>query len=355
MSMKSSATSSRAAAVQKGVEVAPSTATVPPPVLSRRTMIVLALGVLAIIALLVHVGIGEVVGLLASLGWRAPLIVVPFVFISMADALGWARTLSDHGRRRLSLSRIYWIRLAGEAVSNLTPTAGLGGEPLKAYLLRQHGIASGEGIASVVIAKTAIVCSQFLFTLLGLLLFLDHLGVLRDRAPMLFAAAVGAVVVCVILILGQRRGFAAGAVRLLHRIGARWSFVQRLERQAEAIDHALLRYYRDDPRGFALTTTYHALGWLLGAGEVMFLFYLMGVHCDWRQAIIIESLTQATMAAAAFSPGGLGVQEISGTILCRLVGIGEAAGAALMLLKRARELIFTAVGVSMISWLSKGK
>jgi hypothetical protein len=61
------------------------------------------------------------------------------------------------------------------------------------------------------------------------------------------------------------------------------------------------------------------------------------------------------MAAAAFIPGGLGVQEISGAVLCRFLGIGEAAGTALMLLKRAREVAFTVLGVSMISWLARPK
>lgn len=328
-------------------------AVVQPPRMSRRTVFVLLLGVAAIGGLVYHVGAADVLALLATLGWRTPLIVVPFAFISLFDALGWARALSAQGRRSISLWRLYWIRHAGEAVSNLTPTAGLGGEPLKAFLLRRHGVTAGDGVASVVIAKTAVVSSQFLFTLFGLFLFVDRLGVLSDRMPMLIAGGLIAVAISATLVLGQRRGLAAGAVRLLDRIGVRWAFVRRLEAQAAAIDHALLRYYRDDPRGFALTTAYHGLGWLLGAGEVLFFFWLMGVTCDWRQAVIIESLTQATMAAAAFSPGGLGVQEISGTILCRLVGIGEAPGPALMLLKRARELFFTSVGVSLISWLSR--
>jgi len=353
MSAKTRASAAEPPALRARAAESPDAAEIQPPPTSRRTLILLLLGVAAIAGLVWHVGVGEVVALLAALGWRTPLIVLPFAFISLLDALGWARALSAHGRRRLSLWRIYWIRHAGEAISNLTPTAGLGGEPLKAFLLRRNGVPAGEGVASVVIAKTAIVSSQFLFTLLGLFLFVDHLGVLGDRVPMLIAGAVVAVAISTVLVLGQRRGAVAAAVRLLDRIAPRWAFVRRLEAQAAAIDHALLRYYRDDPRGFALTTAYHGAGWLLGAGEVLFFFWLMGVECDWRQAIIVESLTQATMAAAAFSPGGLGVQEISGTILCRLVGIGEAAGAALMILKRARELVFTAVGVSLISWLSR--
>lgn len=320
-----------------------------------RTAVLVALGLAAIGALLYHVGAGEVARLLASLGWRAPLILAPFAVISYVDALGWARALGRAGRRQVSLWRLYLIRHAGEAVNNLTPTAGLGGEPLKAYLLRRHGVAAEDGIASVVIAKTAVVSSQFAFTIVGLLFFLDHLGVLRERALMLIGGAFVALAVTFVLVAGQRRGLIAGSVRVLERFGARWRWVRRLEAKAAGIDEALLRFYRDDPRGFAVATGYHLVGWLLGAAEVMFFFYLLGVPCDWRQALVVESLTQATMAAAAFAPGGLGVQEVSGTLLCRLVGLGEAPGAAVMLLKRAREIAFSALGVWLASWLSRGR
>ena len=37
--------------------------------------------------------------------------------------------------------RISLVQLAGEAVNNLTPTANMGGEAVKVYLLRQHGVA----------------------------------------------------------------------------------------------------------------------------------------------------------------------------------------------------------------------
>lgn len=324
------------------------------PRLPGRTVALFLLGAIAVGGLLYHVGIDDVADLLATLGWYAPLALVPYAVTSLFDTLGWMRTFSHHGRNRMSMWRVYFIRHAGEAISNLTPSAGLGGEPLKALLLRRHGLDAGEGVASVIIAKTAMVCTQFVFTLVGVYLFLESLGLLRARAPMLIAAGVGAALVCVILVILQRRGLAARVVRLLDRLGVRWAFVKRLEAQAEAIDRAFVRFYRDDRGGFAITAGYLMIGWLLGVGEVMLLFFLMGVTCGWRDALIIESLTQATMAAAAIVPGGLGVQEISGAVLCRILGIGEAAGAALMLLKRGREMAYTALGVALISWLARG-
>ena len=59
------------------------------------------------------------------------------------------------------------VRLAGEAVNLVTPTAAVGGDLLKAYLLRP-GVALREGLASVIADKTTSVVSQVLLLLIRL-------------------------------------------------------------------------------------------------------------------------------------------------------------------------------------------
>ena len=55
------------------------------------------------------------------------------------------------------------------------PAAYVGGEPLKAYLLKPYGVPMVEGMASVITAKTTMTLAQVLFILLGLgLAVLDH-------------------------------------------------------------------------------------------------------------------------------------------------------------------------------------
>jgi len=321
---------------------------------SRATTIAFSAVGLGLLALLLYyVGVRQVIGLLVSLGWTAPLIMLPYGILVIFDVIGWRRVLSGPAGRALSLWRLYVIRLAGEAVNSITPTAGLAGEPVKAYLLRQHGIEASAGVASVVIAKGALITAQILFTLCGLALLLDLLDVLRDQVLVLIGAWIVGIGVAVLIVAGQRVGVVAWSVRLLRRLRIRGSFVDRLEVRAREIDEVLIVFYRDDPRGFLIATAFHLLAWVLGAGEVIFFFLLMGVDCGLREALIIESLTQATMVSGAMIPGGLGVQELGGAVLCRLVGIGEAAGLAMMLLKRIREIGFSLVGLALLPYLTR--
>ena len=61
-------------------------------------------------------------------------------------------------------------------VNMTTPTAYVGGEPLKAYLLKKHHVPMVEGLASVVIAKTTMTIAEVLFILLGIALGVWLLG-----------------------------------------------------------------------------------------------------------------------------------------------------------------------------------
>src|SRR5438552_3122518 len=111
-------------------------------------------GGLLLALLLYHAGVGPVLVRLGALGWGTPFILLPYLVIAAFDALGWRCTLP--AQARVPFGAVYLARMAGEAVNSLTPTA-VTGEPLKAHLLRAWGVSAADGVASIVIAKTALI------------------------------------------------------------------------------------------------------------------------------------------------------------------------------------------------------
>lgn len=313
-----------------------------------------ALGGFGVLGLLVwNIGVAEVAGHLRQIGWRAPLLLLPYVAVALCDAQGWACAIPRTAHARPApLWRLSLARLAGEAVNNLTPTANLGGEPVKVYLLRAHGLTTDAGLASVVVAKTALTVSQIVFILLGLPFFLYRLGWVRQGWWVLGPLLVLAYGFVALLIRWQRRGLMGMAVRALRRLLPRWRRLERWEGRAQRIDGHLLGFYDGNYRGFIASTAYHFLGWMLGAAEVFFFFYLMGVAVAPVDALIIESMVQPLTAAALIIPGALGVQEAGGVFLCRLLGLDDGAGLTLMALKRAREAVYNLVGLAVLARVS---
>jgi hypothetical protein len=63
------------------------------------------------------------------------------------------------------------VRMVGAAVNRMTPFVGLAGEPVKGVLLKKvYGLNYSEGIASLIVAKTANLISLVIFLAGGLIL-----------------------------------------------------------------------------------------------------------------------------------------------------------------------------------------
>ncbi|MEW6297822.1 MAG: lysylphosphatidylglycerol synthase domain-containing protein [Thermodesulfobacteriota bacterium] len=312
------------------------------------------LGGLGILGLLLwNVGVTDVVYYLRQIGWSAPLLLLPYLGVALCDAKGWSCAIPPAARPApLPLWRLTLVRLAGEAINNLTPTANLGGEPVKAYLLRLQGVSADAGLASVVAAKTALTISQVVFILIGVPFLLSRLGWLRQDWWVLGPLALLAYGFASLLVRWQRRGLVGKGFRLLRRLLPRWRALARWEGRADRIDVHLLHFYGSDPRRFFSCVAYHFLGWILGAGEVWVFFTLMGVQITVVDALIVETMVQPFTAAALIIPGALGVQEAGGVFLCRLLGFDEGAGFTLMALKRAREAIYNLIGLAVIARFS---
>ena len=91
---------------------------------------------------------------LRRLGWLAPLVLLPYFAVYLTDTLGWRFAFGKDLPRDLSYATLFRIRWMGEAVSNVTPTAQLGGEAVKVYLLGKRGFSTVQATASVVVGKT---------------------------------------------------------------------------------------------------------------------------------------------------------------------------------------------------------
>src|SRR5207237_7356186 len=76
----------------------------------------------------------ETLAAMRHVGWRLALVVVfPFAPVALLDTLGWRYAFRTD---RVPFWTLVWVRVAGEAVNMVTPTAALGGEATKAWLLR---------------------------------------------------------------------------------------------------------------------------------------------------------------------------------------------------------------------------
>src|SRR5690606_33965754 len=168
---------------------------------------------------------------------------------------------------------LFVARLAGEALSATTPTATVGGESVKAWLLSQRARVR-EIVPSLVVAKTSDALAQFLFLGLGLALAWQepHLDprMLHGMVTLLFIEAL-----CIVGFAAVQTGGALARVRALL---ARLRVMSEISVDSATlhVDRALARYYRLRGGRFVLSTSFNLISCLLSALETAILMHALG-------------------------------------------------------------------------------
>lgn len=292
-----------------------------------------------VVYLVYQVGPAAVWDSVSALGWRLLLVLcVPYVLTVLVDTAAWRLLLRNAHVPFLALVR---ARLAGDAVNVATPTASVGGEPLKAYLLRPW-VPLTEGFAAVIADKTTVVTGQWLYLLVGLG---AAVSMLSPSHALLFAMAalLGVEALAVAgFVLVQTRGIFGGGGRLLGRVGLAPS--ERYQGGLEELDRALARFYRERIGRLAGSALLHALAWAGGGVEIYLVLHLLGIPVSLGTALVIESFGAAVKFASFMIPASLGALEGGYVAFFGAFGLGGAAGLSYVLVRRMREATWVALG-----------
>ena len=312
---------------------------------ARPLLIALGLGLVAY--LVYSVGPAAIWRSFETLSWRLLVVLCfPYAVTTMLHTLGWHYVFPAPPR---SFGRLVGARLAGEAVNLATPTASVGGEPVKAYLLRP-GVPLQAGLASVVVDKTTVVIGQTVLLLVGVLvarlLVPSPAGVVATMAGLLaiqIVAVAGFVAV-------QLHGVAGRGGRLLSRFGVG----PGADRQAklEGLDRAVRETYERHPGRLASAVFIHFLAFALGALEIYLVVRFLEIPISLPVALTIEAFSTGVRFVSFMVPASLGVLEGGNVAIFAAYGLGGAAGLSYTLVRRLREIAWTAVGFVALNLLS---
>jgi len=254
--------------------------------------------------------------------------------------------------RRISFRNAFAARLGGEAISFLTFTGPLLGEATKVALLRKR-VPLTYGVPALVVDNLLYNLSVVFFVLSGAVVML-----LRYPLPpgvylvLIGIAAVAASGILVAAIAAKRRVMLL--TWLIDRLGElRLSPKVILKRRHHIyhLESKVYDFYKHHPGAFFLMILCNLLAHASSVAEVFLALKMLGFQPQIAQAYIIESLTKVINFAFAFVPGTIGVYE-GGTevILQKGLGFTPAAGLALALVRKAAIVVWTSIGLLVLTW-----
>jgi len=308
--------------------------------------VLFSLGLAVVVYLIWDLGPATIWETFRRLSWGVLVVLVfPAWIVLVLDTLGWRFTFMRPPR---SLFRLLAVRLAGEAINTSTPTASVGGEPIKAYLLRPE-VATRDALVSVIADKTTVVVSQVILLAVGLF---AALGALPLSHPLMLTMAglLGVQSICAAgFVIAQLGGAVGGGGRLLSRLGIAPGVTQV---KLEGFDHALRATYVERWRPLLASALYHFLASAVETLEIYLIVRFLSVPMPATVALGIGAFGNAVRFLSFMIPASLGAVETANVALFAAFGVAGSVGLACTLVQRLREILWMAAGFAALSLLS---
>jgi uncharacterized protein (TIRG00374 family) len=240
-------------------------------------------------------------------------------------------------------------RLASYAVGFLTPSAMLGGEPLRAFMI--NGTSRRRSFATVVIDKTVEICTMSIFTVVAVLFALSRIPMPSSyRAA--FLTFIGVIVLLVLfLLVRQRKGMFIGIADALARIGLKFQFIERNRSHLQDIDAHVADFYRHHRRKIPLVALHYALTfffWVLEIQMTMLFLHVNGVTLF--KSFLIITLSNIALLLPTI-PGSVGVYEVANIGVFALLGWSASTAMSMAIVRRIVTLVWVGVGLGIL-WKS---
>lgn len=313
--------------------------------LAKGVAIALALGVL--LRTLAGADLTRVGALVAHAGGWVAVGLLPYVVAVLIDVTAWRILVRELAQP--SLAALVRVRVRCDAFGATLPGGALIAESMAPAWLRRT-MAIDTGIAAVAGRKCFVGLAEAFYILAS---FAIGFSVLRARAPFLPWVVLGLGLGMLALFGGTSLALASGSVAA--RIQAALSalplpFVRRAVTARasgfRSTDARLEALFRSHPARLVGACALFAVAWSVESVETWVLLRLVGVSLPLTTVFAFEASVSLLRSIGCFAPGGLGLQDLGYVAALGTLGVPDpiTAGAAFIVLKRAKELAWSLVG-----------
>jgi hypothetical protein len=301
----------------------------------RRHVLTVAatLGGFALFAVAVRAtGFANIADGVGRVGWGlVPILVLAGVrFVIRAEC--WRLCMPPASR--LSFSRGFTAFLAGDAIGNLTPLGLAASEPAKVMLARPE-LEAREAVSSLAVDNLAYTASVATVVVIASALLAWSARMpfeWRELAVGVLIVGLVAAVIGLRLLLGTWRPGRGPRPAWREKL-ATWR--ETVLRSSSAHPLQLLRVY-------AIHFAFH----LLAVAEVFLTLRWLGdANPTVSDAVIFEGLNRVLTVVFKFVPFRVGVDEAASGGLSTLLGIPPVVGVTMAVIRKVRNLFWTAVGL----------
>ena len=304
---------------------------------------------LALIAVLAkYIGLDKVISVFRINKVYLILFLITSFTIMFLRVLKWKFILESH-QIKVPFGNLFMYRIAGFAVSYLTPSAHIGGEPVRAYLLSKHNVDITKAFSSVVIDKAIELTLNGAFTVafFALILLKFHFNIFLKYFLLLNLILIFFLIVLFYVRTINGKGFFMFFYHLLrlYKIKRIRKFRERIQK----IDENNTTLFYQSRYYFPLAFTTHLLAWLLSILEYQLILLMFGFKVSLINAFMVYAGTG--FAYLIPLPGALGILEAVQSLIAQFTGLPTQLSFGVSFIVRARDGFWTLLGVVYLYFL----
>ncbi|MFC2157896.1 lysylphosphatidylglycerol synthase transmembrane domain-containing protein [Acidobacteriota bacterium] len=269
------------------------------------------------------------------------LFALRFVFFAF-KALNWKIVISQY-EKGISFPQLLAARITGDAISYLTPSALLGGEPVRAMMVKCQD--DKKCFASVVIDKTIEVFTLIFLIIVGISIAAIQIALPRRYKFFFILFAVCAILFSLLILFRQQKGFFSWLVKLLHRFNIRPKFLEKNMENIQETDELISKFYSHHKGIFSIVFVLHSISFMFWIYEIFLTLKLTGAEAvTFLKSFLVTTLGCLVILLPS-TPASIGTYEITYVTLIVLVGIAAGAGVTLTLMRRIISVSWAGIGL----------
>lgn len=294
-------------------------------------------------------GVTEIVAGIKRLGFGFLLILAISSIRQIARSLAWMRCFE--APYSLRFRDAFSARVMGDALGNIVPLASAAvSEPSKAAFVT-HRVPLLASLSALALENIFYSLTVTLFIFSGTLTLLLTVPL----KPALRYASFGTLAVTALVIplgyfvIRRQWKFLSGPMSFFQRIFAR-NWMEKAIPRARALEERIYGFYGRNSDRFLSIMALEMCFPLAGVLEIYTTLWFISdvVAPTLLTAFILESVNRVINIVFKFIPFRLGVDEAGTGMLAKALGFTQAIGAALAIVRKARDMFWTAIGVALM-------
>jgi phosphatidylglycerophosphate synthase len=310
-------------------------------------------GTALLIYLIRRVGPEKIAEDITAVGWGLALVIALGGVSHVVKTFAWRMTLTGWVGR-VSLLRMFQLRLASEAVGQVGVFGQLFGEGLR-ISAHDPSIPIDSRISSVILDRALLIITGAIVSVAGIaaaLLVFSLTHALRLYSA-LFAVVLIALLFAIALAMVNRWPVLSRPARALARVGYLRNKVESKLPLIQSVEKKLFDIHRHTPGAFWASFILNLACQGMAVLEVYLVLWLLGIKVGLLGALVFEALTKLVNAVGTFNPGNIGTYEGGNMLIASMFGLSGAVALSVAVTRRLRALFWAAVGGLFLIRLSK--